>query len=424
MTEAPGGLPNNRRAARGALHGLKVLDLSRVLAGPFAAQILADHGADVTKIEPPQGDETRELGPPFVGDSAAYFQGLNRNKRAISLDLSHPDGRQVLLRLLADADVLLENFLPGTMKKWSLDYTDILQKRFPRLIYCSISGFGDQGPLSSMPGYDAVLQAFCGLMSINGHRESGPTRIGIPIVDTAVGLSSVIGILLAVAERARSGMGQHVGTSLFETALSLLHPHPANWFASGNTPGLTGNAHPNISPYDTFAAANGDVFIAVVNDGQFKRFCDVIRRVELVADPRFSSNGSRVGNRNALRTEIEPALREIDATELCRRLTDAGVSASRINSVADALQHSHTLAREMVVELAGYKGVGIPVKLSRTPGSVRKAPPCFAADTESVLREAGYDADATDALVASGAAPKKNAKRRDVPRRTNLHTYR
>ncbi|CAE6724042.1 CaiB/BaiF CoA transferase family protein [Paraburkholderia nemoris] len=411
MTEAPGDLHNDSTAARGALYGLKVLDLSRVLAGPLAAQMLADHGADVTKIEPPQGDETRELGPPFVRESAAYFEGLNRNKRAMSLDLAHPEGRKVLLKLLVDADVLVENFLPCTMKKWGLDYTDVLQKQFPRLIYCRISGFGNSGPLSSMPGYDAVLQAFCGLMSINGRRESGPTRIGIPIVDTAVGMSSVIGILLAVTERARSGMGQLVDTSLFETALSLLHPHTANWFASGNTPVLSGNAHPNICPYDTFTAARGEVFIGVVNDGQFQRFCNVIERADLVSNPRFNTNRARVENRAALRLEIEPALRDIDATDLCRRLTDAGVSASQINSVADVLRHPHTLAREMVVELAGYKGIGIPVKLSRTPGSVRKVPPAFAADTESVLREAGYDRDATDALIASGVTPKHRRKK-------------
>ncbi|CAG4914002.1 CaiB/BaiF CoA transferase family protein [Paraburkholderia gardini] len=411
MTETRENPPNQRSDARGALHGLKVLDLSRVLAGPFAAQILADHGAAVTKIEPPQGDETRELGPPFVGDSAAYFQGLNRNKRAISLDLSEPGGREVLLTLLADADVLVENFLPGTMKRWGLDYSSALQQRFPRLIYCRISGFGGSGPLSAMPGYDAVLQAFCGLMSINGHRESGPTRIGIPIVDTAVGLSSVVGILLAVAERAHSGLGQLVDTSLFDTALGLLHPHSANWFASANTPVLTGNAHPNISPYDTFAAARGDVFIGVVNDGQFKRFCNVIGRVNLVTDARFVTNRARVENRATLRAEIEPVLRDIDATELCRRLTEAGVSASRINSVADVFQHPHTLAREMIAELPGYLGVGIPVKLSRTPGSVRTAPPGFAADTESVLREAGYDTDATRALIASGIAPKQRRKK-------------
>jgi crotonobetainyl-CoA:carnitine CoA-transferase CaiB-like acyl-CoA transferase len=411
MTESRGGPPNRKSDTRGALQGLKVLDLSRVLAGPFAGQILADHGADVTKVEPPQGDETRELGPPFVGESAAYFQGLNRNKRAISLDLSEPDGREVLMALLADADILVENFLPGTMKRWGLDYTTVLQQRFPRLIYCRITGFGDSGPLSGMPGYDAVLQAFCGLMSINGHHESGPTRIGIPIVDTAVALSSVIGILLAVAERARSGLGQLVDTSLFETALGLLHPHPANWFASGNTPALTGNSHPNISPYDTFTAAHGEVFIGVVNDGQFKRFCNVINRSELVSDARFGTNRARVENRAMLRAEIEPVLREIDATDLCRRLTEAGVSASRINTVADALQHPHTLARQMVAELPGYKGVGIPIKLSRTPGSVRTAPPAFAADTESVLREAGYDGEAARALIASGVAPRHPRKK-------------
>lgn len=413
MTVAPGygHLADNRQNTGGALYGLKVLDLSRVLAGPFAAQMLADHGANVTKIEPPQGDETRELGPPFVGDSAAYFGGLNRNKRAISLDLSHPDGRDVLLKLLADADVLVENFLPGTMKKWGLDFADVLQKRFPRLIYCRISGFGEHGPMSAMPGYDAVLQAFCGLMSINGHPGSGPTRIGIPIVDTAVGLSAVIGILLAVAERARSGTGQLVETSLFEAALSLLHPHPANWFASGNTPTLTGNAHPNISPYDTFAAANGDVFIGVVNDGQFRRFCDVIGCGDLADDLRFSTNRGRVENRSELRTEIEPSLREIDSILLCQKLTQAGVSASRINTVAEALQHPQALARDMVVELPGYKGVGIPVKLSRTPGSIRQAPPAFAADTESILREAGYDASAAEALIKSGVAPKQRRKK-------------
>ncbi|MGF6768248.1 crotonobetainyl-CoA:carnitine CoA-transferase CaiB-like acyl-CoA transferase [Paraburkholderia sp. GAS199] len=405
MTEARVDTSNGRGMSRGALHGLKVLDLSRVLAGPFAAQILADHGADVTKIEPPQGDETRELGPPFVDESAAYFHGLNRNKRAISLDLSCSQGREVLLAMLADADVLVENFLPGTMKKWGLDYPDVLQARFPRLIYCRISGFGNSGPLSAMPGYDAVLQAFCGLMSINGHRESGPTRIGIPIVDTAVGLSSVIGILLAVAERAGSGLGQMVDTSLFETALSLLHPHPANWFASGNTPVLTGNAHPNIAPYDTFTAARGEIFIGVVNDGQFRRFCNVIGRAELVSDARFATNRARVENRAALRKEIEPVIRDFDAADLCSRLTEAGVSASRINSVAEALQHPHTLARDMVVELDGYKGVGIPVKLSRTPGSVRTPPPSFAADTEAVLRETGYDAQAALALIESGAVP-------------------
>jgi crotonobetainyl-CoA:carnitine CoA-transferase CaiB-like acyl-CoA transferase len=393
------------RTPPGALHGLKVVDLSRVLAGPYAAQILADHGADVLKVEPPQGDETRELGPPFVGDSAAYFHGLNRNKRAIALDLSNAAGREVLLRLLADADVLVENFLPGTMQKWGLDYHKVLAERFPKLIYCRISGFGASGPLASMPGYDAVLQAFCGLMSVNGHAESGATRIGIPIVDTAVGLSSVIGILLALAERHRSGQGQLVDTSLFETALSLLHPHPANWFASGATPKLTGNAHPNISPYDTFTAADCDVFIGVVNDGAFRRFCDVIGHRELIDDARFATNPLRVTNRAALRVALEPILRNFNGAPLCARLTEAGVSASRIQSIVDVLAHAQTRARDMVVELPDYRGVGIPVKLSRTPGSVRSAPPPFAAHTESVLRDVGYSARDIDQLLSSGVTP-------------------
>ncbi|NPT62514.1 CaiB/BaiF CoA transferase family protein [Paraburkholderia elongata] len=397
--------------ATGALGGIKVVDLARVLAGPFSTQMLADHGADVIKVEPPQGDETRDLGPPFIGDSAAYFHGLNRNKRAISIDLAQPAGRSVLFRLLEDADVVVENFLPGTMAKWRLDYDDVLKARFPRLIYCRISGYGQSGPLASLPGYDAVVQAFCGLMSINGHETTGRTRIGIPIVDIATGLSAVIGILLALAERERSGEGQFVDTSLFDTAVGLLHPHPSNWFASGKVPGLTGNAHPNISPYDTFSAGNGDVFFGVVNDGQFRRFCDAIGRDDLLEDPRFGTNSLRVQNRLALRAEIEPAIRDIDAAVLCQRLTDAGVSASRINSVADVLGHPHTLAREMVVELAGYRGTGVPIKLSRTPGSVRRRPPAFAEDTDAVLAQAGYGQQEIAELVSTGAVSRNRRKK-------------
>jgi formyl-CoA transferase len=391
----------------GALQGLKVLDLSRVLAGPYAGQILADHGADVIKVEPPQGDETRELGPPFVDESAAYFHGLNRNKRAISLDLSLPRGREILLDLLASTDVLIENFLPGTMRKWGIGYEETLAERFSHLIYCRISGYGEHGPLSGQPGYDAVLQAFCGLMSVNGQADTGPTRVGVPIVDTATGLSSVIGILLALAERTRSGRGQLVATSLFDTALGLLHPHPSNWFASGIAPKLTGNAHPNISPYDTFRARNGEVFIGVVNDGQFRRFCSMLGRHDLIDDPRFVTNRARVENRDALRKEIERMLCDFDAAVLCERLTEVGVSASKVNSVEDVLQHPHTRARGMVVELPGYRGIGPTVKLSRTPAHVRTAPPAFAADLDAVMAEAGYRPEEVDAFAQNGATPRQ-----------------
>ena len=393
------------RKGGGALAGLKVIDLSRVLAGPYSTQILADHGAHVIKIEPPQGDETRGLGPPFVGDVSAYYQGLNRNKLGMALDLSRPEARDVLLRMLEDADILVENFRPGTMQRWGIGYDEVLSTRFPRLIYCRISGFGANGPLSALPGYDAVLQAFCGLMSVNGHAESGPTRIGLPIVDLATGLSSLIGVLLAVVERERSGKGQMVEAALFDVALSLLHPHAVNWFASGDTPTLSGNAHPNISPYDKYAAHGGDVFIGVLNDNQFRKLCHEIGRQDLPADPRFSGNTERIENRQALRIEIEAALADIDATALCEKLMAHGVSAARINSVAEVLDHPHTAARAMTAELGDYRGLGIPLKLSRTPGAVHSAPPSFAADTRSVLADAGFDAAEIERLIGTGVTP-------------------
>jgi crotonobetainyl-CoA:carnitine CoA-transferase CaiB-like acyl-CoA transferase len=251
--------------SRGALTGLRVVDLSRVLAGPLCTQMLADHGADVVKIEPPSGDETRLLGPPFdaAGD-AAYFGAVNRGKRAFGLDLSRPEGRAVLEALLGNADVLIENFLPGTMERWNLGYEDVLSLRYPRLVYCAISGFGADGPLGGLPGYDAVLQAMCGLMSINGTSESGAVRVGIPIVDYVTGYNALTGILLALSARRETGTGQKVEVALFDTALSLLVPHAANWLCSGKTPGRLGSAHPNIAPYDKFSAGDGEVFLGIV----------------------------------------------------------------------------------------------------------------------------------------------------------------
>ena len=223
---------------RGALTGLRVVDLSRVLAGPLCTQMLADHGADVVKLEPPAGDETRQLGPPFDDEGqAAYFGAVNRGKRSMALDLSREQGRAVLEALLKDADVLVENFLPGTMERWGLGYEEVLSQRYPRLIYCGISGFGADGPLGGLPGYDAVLQAMCGLMSINGTQESGAVRIGVPIVDYVTGYNALVGILLALTARERTGTGQRVEVALFDTALSLLVPHAANWLCSDRTPG-------------------------------------------------------------------------------------------------------------------------------------------------------------------------------------------
>ena len=387
----------------GALAGMRVVDLSRVLAGPFCSQLLADHGAEVIKIEPPQGDETRHLGPPFVEDTAAYFIGLNRNKRAMALDLRQDEAREILLRLLAQADVLIENFVPGTMERWGLGYTEVLAARFPQLVYCQITGFGADGPLGGLPGYDAVLQAVAGLMSINGSEASGPMRIGVPIVDLATGQSAATGILLALMERSRSGLGQKLDVALFDTALGLLHPQSSIYFVSGQAPSLTGSGHPSISPYDKYATKTGDIFLGVVNDGQFRKFCNHVGHSAWATDPRFMSARNRLVNRDAMRAVIETALADFDGVELCEALMRIGVPAGAVNSVPTALAQAHTQSRKMTVELEGYRGLGIPLKLSRTPGSVRNKPPAFGADNRKLLGDLGFAPAQIDALFASGA---------------------
>ena len=387
----------------GALTGRRIVDLSRVLAGPLCTQMLADHGADVVKIEPPSGDETRHLGPPFdAAGQAAYFGALNRGKRALALDLSRPEGRVVLERLLEDADVLVENFLPGTLERWGLGYADVLSVRFPRLIHCSISGFGADGPLGGLPGYDAVLQAMCGLMSINGTPASGPTRIGIPIVDYVTGYNAFAGILLALSARERTGEGQRVDVALFDTALALLVPHAANWLCSGRTPGLLGSAHPNIAPYDKFAAGDGEVFLGIVNDGQFRRFCRQIAREDLLEDPRFRTNAERLQHVDALRTEIERTLSRFKVGDLCRDLMQSGVPAGAVNTVPQAFAHPHVAHRRMLVEQDGHRAAGIPVKLGRTPGRPGGRPPRFGEHARQILAEAGLEQDAIDDLFATG----------------------
>ena len=387
----------------GALSGIRVLDLSRVLAGPYCAQMLGDQGASVLKIEPPQGDETRVLGPPFVDGTAAYFLSLNRNKQAIALDLSTAAAREVLLRLLGDTDVLIENFLPGTMEKWGLDYDSVLAARFPRLIYCRITGFGLDGPLGNLPGYDAVLQAMGGLMSINGDAEGGATRVGIPLVDIVTGLHAAFGISTALNERTGSGKGQLLEACLYDTALSLLIPHAANWMASGKVPVRTGSGHPNISPYDKYNARDGEIFLGVVNDGQFRKFCAAIGHPEWLTDARFADGRARMANRAAMRAAIEAAIEQFDSAPLCAQLMAAGVPAGPVQTVDQALQHPHTAHRQMRVQIDGTATLGVPVKLRRTPGAVRAAPPGFAQHTSAVLARAGYCAQEIEQLIASGA---------------------
>jgi len=380
----------------GALAGIRVVDLTRVLGGPYCTQILADHGAEVIKVEPPQGDETRDWGPPFNEGRAAYFEGVNRNKRSLGLDVSKPEGKAVLLRLLETADVLIENFKPGSLEKWGLGYEEVLSKRFPGLVHCSVTGFGPDGPLGGFPGYDAVIQAMSGMLSVNGSPESGPVRVGTPMVDMGTGLNAVIGILMAIIERGRSGRGQHLDVTLYDCAVSLLHPQGANYLMSGKAPVITGNAHPNIYPYDVFQSGTKPVFLAIGNNGQFRRLCAAIGAPELSDDPRYADNALRSENRATLKPAIEAKLSALDGDELCDRLLREMVPAGPVNAIPEVMTAPHTVYRKMRVELDGYQATGIPVKMSRTPGSVRAKPPEYGADGRDVLHHAGY----TDAEIA------------------------
>ena len=388
-----------------ALDGLRVVDLTRVLAGPLCTQMLADNGAQVVKIEPPGGDETRQLGPPYdaLGHSA-YFAALNRGKKAISLDLIQPEAQEVLHRLLQDADVLVENFLPGTMEKWGLGYEDVLARRYPRLIYCAISGFGRDGPLGGLPGYDAVLQAQCGLMSINGESASGATRMGIPIVDHLTGYVALTSILMAVCSRQKSGAGQRVEATLYDTALSLLLPHASNWFASKQTPGLLGSAHPNIAPYDKFSARDGHVFIGILNDGQFRRFSQHIGCPGLPEDARFRANADRIAHRQALKAIIEAAIALEDCEPLCEALMRVGVPAGVVNDVPRALAQAHCAHRQMVIQQGPFTALRAPMRLYGTPARPGAPPPVFSQHADEVLADLGFNEAQRGDLVRRGIA--------------------
>jgi len=364
--------------------------------------ILSDHGADVIKVEPPQGDETRDWGPPFRDGDASYFIGVNRNKRSIALDLGRPGGRAVLLRLLDGADVLIENFKPGDMEKWGLDYERDLAPRFPRLIHCRVSGFGGDGPLGGLPGYDAILQAMTGLMSINGDAATGPMRMGTPVVDLATGLYCTIGILMALHERQHSGRGQYLDMTLHDCGMALLHPQAANFFLNGKRPMPLGNPHPNLAPYEKFRTRTGDIFIAIGNDGQFGKLCELAGRPELAADPRFLRNADRLANRAALTAAFEATFAGQDGVAVADRLLRNGVPAGPVLPVDEALAAPQTAARRMVTELGDYRGLGTPVKLSRTPGGTRRPPPRFAEHGDEVLAQHGFTGEEIAALKRDG----------------------
>lgn len=392
----------------GALEGIKVLDLSRVLAGPYCAQILGDYGADVVKVEMPNsGDDTRSWGPPWVGDQSAYFLSANRNKKSLTLNFKHKEGVEILLKLLEDADVLIENFRPGTTARLGIDY-EALRERFPALIYCSISGYGQTGPYSQRPGYDALIQAQGGMMSITGDPDGEPTKVGVAIVDIGAGMFAAQGILAALHHRNRCGRGQHVDVSLMDTQVAWLANVAHNFFASGENPKRFGNAHPNIVPYETFSAKDGYITVAVGTDRQFKSLCGVIGLPELGDDPDYSTNSARVVNRAALIPLLQERFAQQTVQELIGKLLVLNVPAGPVNDIPTALSDPQVLSRGMVQSVslssAGETQLLGPVaKLSETATEIYSAPPELGADTDSILASLGYSRDETARLRDGGA---------------------
>ena len=380
--------------SKSALDGVVVIDASRVLAGPFAGQILGDHGAEVIKVESYDGDDTRGYGPPFINGDAPYFLGLNRNKKNLALNLSDANGIAALFTMLESADVLIENFKASTWAKWGINDLSQLTEQFPRLVHCRISGFGETGDLGGLPGYDAAIQAISGLMSVNGDPAVSSARIGIPLVDTSTGMNAAMGIMFALFERERSQKGQCVEVTLFDTAVALLHPHTANVLNGGQSV-RTGNGHPNIVPYDLFPTKTTQLFIAIGNDRQFGTLCVTLGDMDLANDSRYKTNKDRVINRVPLTERLNELLSGFDGIKLFTDLMAVGVPCSPVLTVEEALDLPHSKHREMTVNLGQYHGVGIPIKLKRTPGSVRLPPAHIGEHSEEVLQRFGIDANIT-----------------------------
>lgn len=386
----------------GALDGLMVLDLSRILAGPTATQMLGDLGATILKIENPKsgGDDTRAWGPNYAVDKdgnntdlSAYFMCTNRNKKSIAVDIATTDGQDIIRKLAARADIVVENFKPGGLAKYGLDYATIL-KAHPELVYCSISGFGQTGPNADKPGYDLMAQGYGGIMSLTGDADGSPMKVGVGIADVMCGMYATIGILAALRHRERTGEGQHIDVALVDTQMAWLINEGTNFLTSGKLPVRHGNGHPNIVPYGVFNALDGFVIVAVGNDAQFTRFCDFIGQPELAGDLAYATNVARIENRAALTEIINAAFGQIKMADIIAGLEAIKVPVGPINTVEKALHSEQAKAREMVIDVAndGVRNgsvslLGNPLHLSRTPVTYRSAPPRFGQDTDEVLAE-------------------------------------
>lgn len=384
----------------GALEGLFVLDLSRILAGPTATQMLGDLGATVIKIENPKtgGDDTRGWGPNYARgtdgqptDLSAYFMSANRNKQSVAVDLSTDEGQEIVRQLAARADVVIENYKPDGLVKYGLDHTTLLNAH-PGLVYCSISGFGQTGPNRDKPGYDLMAQGYGGIMSLTGDPDGTPTKVGVGIADVMCGMYATIGILAALRHRDQTGEGQHIDLSLVDAQMAWLINEGCNYLVSGQVPERRGNAHPNIVPYDAFAVSDGHVLVAVGNDSQFKRFCDAINAPELGNDPRYATNLSRIENRVALTAALTPILANMTKDNLLTKMHAVKVPGGPIHDVAEALNSDQAEARGTVVQVDSsdvedghVRLLANPLKFSATPVTYRRPPPRFGQDTEAVL---------------------------------------
>ncbi|MEU7432678.1 CoA transferase [Streptomyces sioyaensis] len=393
----------------GTLTGLKVLDLSRILSGPFCTMMLADLGADVIKVEDPvSGDDTRVWGPPFQGEDAAYFHSVNRNKRGIAVDLKDPECRGLIHELAASADVIVENFRPGTAARLGLGYEDVRAGN-PGVVYASISGYGQTGPYRQEPGYDAIAQAVSGVMSVTGEPGGPPVRFGVSPADLAAGMWAALGILAALRSRERTGRGEWVDVSLLDGQVAWLSYVAAGYFASGDVPQRYGSAHPAIVPYQAFPTADGHLMVAAGNDGLWRRFATAIGLAALVDDPRFATNPDRVRHRGELLPLIERALAARGAQEWAAQLTEEGIPVGPINTVDQALRHPQVIARGMVAEIehpdAGtLRTLTTPIKLSEHPAAVRTPPPRHGEHTTQVLTALGAGQGQLAGLRARKAA--------------------
>ncbi|MBR0673513.1 CaiB/BaiF CoA transferase family protein [Neoroseomonas soli] len=376
----------------GPLAGLRVLDLTRVLAGPTCTQMLGDLGAEVIKIERPEaGDDTRGFAPPFWPETkeSAYFLGVNRNKKSVTLDMAKPEAQAILHRLLESTDILAENFKVGALAKYGLGW-DQLKDKYPRLIYCSITGFGQTGPYAPRPGYDALIQAMGGVMSLTGEPNGSPQKVGIPVADLFAGLYGCIGILAALNHRTATGRGQQIDIGMLDTHVAWLANQGMNYLATGENPPRLGNQHPNISPYQEFPTKDGYIILAVGNDPTFERFCKAFGQEHLLADERFSTNPRRVANRDLVTQTLTPLMKTRTTVEWVDALEAQKIGCGPINTLKDVFADPHVQARDMVLEMqhgsgATVKVVANPVKLSATPPTYRSAPPVLGEHTEEVL---------------------------------------